>query len=97
MPHHSAAATRPNQSIGRHAANDNSGAPTTNGAFDPLLTEALLHFATHGLRAAEAALDAAQDAQARGDAQAKRRWLAITGLFDRRRAEAVAARDNPPR
>lgn len=72
------------------AANDDAG-PSGDAArgqtgFDPLLTEALRHFAVHGLASAEVALDAAEDAQTRGDAQASAHWLTITRMFDRRLA-----------
>lgn len=78
------------------AANDNRGddgadAPGA-GRFDPLLADALRHFAVHGLAAADAAVELAAEAGARGDADAKDHWLAITQMFDRRlaaRAERV--------
>ncbi len=77
------------------AANDNAGAAGSAAAgangFDPLLTEALRHFAVHGLASAAAALDEAEEARTRGDAQAKAHWLAITRMFDRRRAAAASA------
>jgi hypothetical protein len=80
------------------AANDNGERNDTRGQaqpqFDPILTEALRHFAVHGLAAAEAALDAAEHALARGDASAKDRWIAVTAVFDRRMA-ARAAQDQP--
>lgn len=75
------------------AANDNGHpageAIASPGRFDPLLVEALHHFAVHGLAAASAALDEAQEACARGDADAKDRWLSITQMFDRRLAARV--------
>lgn len=75
------------------AANDN-GRPAGEAVaaparFDPLLVEALQHFAVHGLAAASAALDEAQEAVARGDADAKDRWLSITQMFDRRLAARI--------
>jgi hypothetical protein len=76
------------------AANDNAelgGAPrAATASFDPLLTEALKHFAVHGLAAAEAAVDLAAEAGARGDGNAKDLWLAITQMFDRRLAARAA-------
>lgn len=73
------------------AANDNavpgvtlSLAPSTT--FDPLLADALRHFAVHGLASAEAAVELAAEATQRGDANAKDHWLAITQMFDRRLA-----------
>lgn len=68
------------------AANDNGVAAPAPAHFDPLLAEALRHFAVHGLASAEAAVDLAAEAGARGDANAKDRWLAITQMFDRRLA-----------
>lgn len=76
-------------------ANDNphpigTAAPCKR-AFDPILTDALHHFAVHGLGAIDAALDEAALADASGDASSKDRWLAITQMFDRRRAAAAQA------
>ena len=78
------------------AANDNgaraSAAQPAPVGLDPLLAEALRHFAVHGLAAADAAVELAAEAGARGDANAKDHWLAITQMFDRRlasRAERV--------
>ena len=68
------------------AVNDNGETAPPAAAFDPLLAEALRHFAVHGLAAAEAARDAAEDAGRRGDGQDKAHWLAITAMFDRRLA-----------
>jgi hypothetical protein len=82
------------------AANDNGdpqGAAARSAAgFDAVLTEALRHFAVHGLASAEAALGEAEEASARGDDSAKAHWLAITGMFDRRRA-ATASKAAPAR
>ena len=78
------------------AANDNGAAAearTGTGRFDPLLTEALRHFAVHGLASADAAIEAAAEARADGDSPAEAHWLAITALFDRRRAAAATARE----
>ena len=77
------------------AANDNGAAARRITGFDPLLTEALRHFAVHGLAAAETALIEAEEARMRRDAEAKAHWLAITGMFDRRLA-ATATRDLSP-
>ncbi len=80
------------------AANDN-GMPRREAAaaarFDPLLTEALRHFAVHGLAAAEAAVDLAAEASSRDDADARDHWLAVTRMFDRRLA-AHSARELTP-
>jgi hypothetical protein len=78
------------------AANDNmrTGAkpaadlPET-ARFEPLLTDALRHFAVHGLAAAEAAVDLAAEAGGRDDADARDHWLAVTRMFDRRLAARV--------
>lgn len=73
------------------AANDNradggmADAPAS-ARFDPLLADALRHFAVHGLAAAETAHDLAAEAGARDDADARDHWLAVTQMFDRRLA-----------
>ncbi|WP_379921042.1 hypothetical protein [Erythrobacter sp. R86502] len=72
------------------AANDNAfpdgriGVAATS--LDPLLTDALRHFAIYGLAAAEAAVDAAAEAARSGDAEGQTHWLAVTRMFDRRLA-----------
>lgn len=78
------------------AVNDNprEGSPAEPAGvrFDPLLTDALMHFAVHGLASAEAAADLAAEASQRDDADARDHWLAVTRMFDRRlaaRAERV--------
>jgi hypothetical protein len=69
------------------AANENGDGPGNTAApLDPVLAEALRHFAVHGLASAEAALSAADEARARGDANEQDHWLAITHMFDRRLA-----------
>ncbi len=72
------------------AANDNrrEGAAVVNGTaqFDPLLTDALRHFAVHGLASADMAVDLAAEASSRDEADARDHWLAITRMFDRRLA-----------
>lgn len=81
------------------AANDNAraeaAAPAPTRTFDPLLAEALRHFAVHGLAAVDAALDEAALAAAKGDANAKDHWLAITHMFDRRRAVGAGSAAEP--
>ena len=76
------------------AANDNGQLKADNGAaaaaFEPLLIDALHHFAVHGLAAASAALEQAGDAAAEGDADARDHWLAVTRMFDRRLAARVS-------
>lgn len=77
----------------RLVANDNRTAgPVT---FDPLLTDALRHFAAHGLAAPKAALAEAELAQGVGNDPALQHWLGITAMFDRRLA-AAAWRDLTP-
>jgi len=77
------------------AANDNArpGSDIDKGAapFDPVLTDALRHFAVHGLASAEAAVEAAADAGQRGDARGQEHWLAVTQMFDRRLAARAGA------
>lgn len=77
------------------AANDNRCTQRADEAcsarFDPLLTEALRHFAVHGLASAEAAVEAAADAGQRGAAREQEHWLAITRMFDRRLAARAGA------
>lgn len=75
-------ATHPRRIGSFRAANDN--AP---GIANPeLLRSALLHFAAHGLSAAQAAHDAARSAVARGDNEGGRHWTEICRAFDRRLA-----------
>jgi hypothetical protein len=72
------------------AANDNlrEGIAAEAGAlrFDPLLTDALRHFAVHGLASAEAAAELAAEARLRDDADARDHWLGVVKMFDRRLA-----------
>lgn len=85
------------------AANDNARPDGTEAGegfaaarrFDPMLVDALKHFAVHGLASATAARDAADEAALRGDSDDKDRWLAITSMFDRRLVRA-RARDLSP-
>ena len=58
---------------------------------ETLLGEALLHFALHGLGAAERARDLAVDAGRTGDHEARDHWLSVCRMFDRRMARAFAA------
>ena len=74
------------------AANDDGDDALPQPTFDPLLTDALRHFAVHGLGAVNAALDEAEHARAAGKDAARVRWLAIAGMFDRRRAAAAIAK-----
>lgn len=73
------------------AANDNGSPVSVAAAFDPVLKEALRHFAVHGLASAQAAMEAAEDARRRGDGEAKEHWVAVTAMFDRRLAATSAA------
>lgn len=83
------------------AANDNAarGRPTlcavsntATVAMDAGIAEALMHFARHGLSAADRARIEAEAAHARGDVPARTRWLGICSHLDRRMAAAVAHR-----
>ncbi|MFN4038774.1 MAG: hypothetical protein ACK4IB_05515 [Erythrobacter sp.] len=65
--------------------NDNSPAPGS-GVFDPLLVDALRHFANHGLDAAPRARQAAASALANGSRNGFDHWVGITALFDPRLA-----------
>ncbi|PNU01992.1 hypothetical protein [Novosphingobium guangzhouense] len=59
---------------------------------DAGIAEALMHFARHGLSAADQARMEAEAAHARGDVGARTRWLGICGHLDRRMAAALAKR-----
>ncbi|WP_296676353.1 hypothetical protein [Novosphingobium sp.] len=72
----------------QRAANDNA-AP---GGRDPVLGDALKHFARHGLAAASIARDEAQKAFFANDRGAYLHWLAICRTLDGRMADALAAR-----
>lgn len=74
--------------IGR-AANDNHVAVHGH---DPLLRDALKHFARHGLGGAETARRAAERAFFAGDRPGYDYWLGICRTLDRRMAGALAAR-----
>ncbi len=70
-----------------NVANDNAthaGAPEAR--FDPLLIDALRHFARHGLQAAQSAHRRAEGALIGGDHAAFAYWLGITRNFDRKLA-----------
>jgi hypothetical protein len=73
------------------AANDDAadGAVPVPGAFDPVLVEALRHFARHGLDSARVAHAEATRAATQGNAPVADQWIAITGMFDRRLAAAA--------
>jgi len=79
--------------ISSFAAND--GAATAES--DALLRAALKHFARHGLGAADAAREKAEDAFFRGDRETYDHWLGICRLLDARMAGAVAAREDDAR
>ncbi len=68
------------------AVNDNSQGRSTEAVFDPLLVDALRHFARHGLDAAPRARVAASTALAAGSVAGFDHWVAITALFDPRLA-----------
>ena len=73
--------------ISRAPANDNGGAPLR----DQVLRAALLHFAEHGLRAAQDAGERAAAAVA-GNTAERDHWLAICRALDARRARGVSSR-----
>lgn len=78
------------------AANDNGDAEApAPGAFDPVLVEALRHFARHGLDSARIAHAEAERSARAGNQPGAERWIAITGMFDRRLA-AAARRELAP-
>ena len=77
------------------AANDNGDAVEGAGRLDPLLTDALRHFAVHGLASADAAVDLAAEASLRDDADARDHWLAVTRMFDRRMAARLTRELEP--
>ena len=57
---------------------------------EPLLADALRHFAKHGLSAAANARGKAKQARASGDLQGHERWMAISRTLDPRAAELQA-------
>lgn len=69
-----------------HAANDNRPLGAPNALEDQVLRDALRHFAEHGLGAARAAREKAENAFFAGDRQAYDWWLGITRTLDRRLA-----------
>lgn len=69
--------------------NDNDDAAHPVAANDHLLHAALRHFAQHGLGAARAAREQAEQAFAQGDRQSYRWWLGITRTLDRRMAAGM--------
>jgi hypothetical protein len=73
------------------AANDNRQ-NACEAAFDPLLIDALRHFARHGLDAAPRARSAAL---ASGTRAGFDHWVAITGMFDARLARQTARSAQP--
>ena len=78
--------------IGRAPANDNGGVGGDGVQRDQVLRNALLHFAAHGLRAAEDAGERAAAAAATGNASESAHWLEICRALDARRARSVANR-----
>ena len=69
-----------------HAANDN----TDGVSGEALLRTTLVHFAKHGLGAAEHARKLAEQAFFAGDRLEYRKWLAVCRSLDRRMARSVA-------
>lgn len=80
------------------AVNDNAGerrasplrpsAANQNGRDERMLTEALRHFAIHGLSAARHARANAEAARLAGDGKACEWWIAVCRQLDRRMADA---------
>lgn len=71
-------------------ANDN-GDGLSNPVIDQALRDALLHFAEHGLDAANDATRKASDAAKTGSPDEYRHWLGICGTLDGKLACKVAA------
>lgn len=69
----------------QRAANDNAA----RAGHDPVLRDALKHFAQHGLAAAEIARQHAEQAFFSNDRQAYIHWLSICRALDRRMAAAL--------
>ena len=74
--------------ISRAPANDNGQAPLR----DQVLRGALMHFAEHGLRAAQDAGERAVAADAAGNHADYDHWLEICRALDARRARVLANR-----
>lgn len=73
----------------RCGANDNA-ADAGSAPFDPVLVEALRHFARDGLHAADTAEAAARAALAGGDHAGFDHWLGLTGCLDRSLARGLS-------
>lgn len=70
--------------------NDNSSpVASVVAAFDPLLENALRHFARHGLSAAKVAHEKASQAIQAGDTDESDAWSAICDQFDSRLARTL--------
>ena len=78
------------------AANDNEGnddAPqSVGGTVDRVMRAALLHFAQHGLGAAQEARQQAEQAHHAGDNQSYEWWLGVCRTLDRHVAAQLARR-----
>ncbi|QYJ06418.1 hypothetical protein [Qipengyuania flava] len=77
------------------AANDNGDAAQMQAeasSFDAMMRAALKHFAEHGLGAAEAARQQAEQAYFTGDHDAYAWWLGVCRTLDRRLAERCERR-----
>ena len=73
-------------------ANDNAAPLLRDGVQrDAVLRAALMHFAEHGLRAAEDAGTRAATALAAGDAAEYAKWLEICRALDARRARVLTS------
>lgn len=101
MPIHFAAARRRNDSVVARAlsapvpawfANDNARPGAPAAIDNPAMRAALLHFARHGLAAADVARDAAEAAALAGDSAAYGEWFSLCRTLDRRKGAALARR-----
>lgn len=81
----------------RRAANDNGRAIGDLMSDPAVLRSTLLHFARHGLAAAEVARSQAVAAQAAGDDATFRHWLAVCRQLDRRMAQKLEGKVVPSR
>ena len=92
MPLHFAAARSAAHSPIARAANDNGDAAHMQAeasSFDHMMRAALRHFAEHGMGAAEAARQQAEQAHFTGDTEAYEWWLGVCRTLDRRLAESL--------
>lgn len=80
------------------AANDNGDAAmlaAASASFDSVMRAALMHFAEHGMGAAEAAAHQAEEAFHEGDTAAFTWWMGVCRALDRSFATKVERRIDP--